>query len=61
MTGAIGAGRQYPAFSFSSLKPKPKPKPKSNTPVILRHSHCSLRPLSDAEYQPDVNYLTGLH
>lgn len=59
MTGAIGAGRQYPAFSFSSLKPKPKPK--SKTPVILRHSHCSLRPLTDAEYQPDVNYLTGLH
>ena len=55
MTGAIGAGRQYPAFSFSSLKPK------SNTPVILQHSHCGLRPLSDAEYQPDVNYLTGLH
>ena len=59
MTGVIGAGRQYPALSFSN--PKPKPKPKSNTPVILRHSHCSLRPLSDAEYQPDVNYLTGLH
>lgn len=57
MIGVIGAGRQNSAFSFSSLKPKPK----SNTPVILQHSHCGLRPLSDAEYQPDVNYLTGLH
>ena len=57
MTGAIGAGRQYLAFSFSN----PKPKPNGNTPAIFRHNNCRLRSVSDAEYQPDVNYLTGLH
>ncbi len=57
MTGVIGAGRQYPAFSFSN----PKPKPNGNTPAIFRHNNCRLRSVSDAEYQPDVNYLTGLH
>jgi hypothetical protein len=57
MTGAIGAGRPHPAFSFSN----PKHKPNGNTQAIVLHSKYSLRPLSHAEHQPGLNYLTGLH
>ena len=57
MTGAIGAGRRHPAFSFSN----PKHKPNGNIQAIVLHSKYSLRPLSHAEHQPGLNYLTGLH
>lgn len=57
MTGAIGAGRRHPAFSFSN----PKHKPNGNTQAILLPSKSSLGPLSQAEHQPGLNYLTGLH
>jgi hypothetical protein len=56
MTGAIGAGRRHPAFSFLNTKSKPK----GNARAILRHSKCSFLPLSDAKHQPDLNSLAGL-